>query len=534
MVRLFFILLILFFTPFLWGTNIFPVHLYVDEEFRDDPYWFKNLESMLEEVNARYRREFEINFIWHEPVYWESDNSHTSIFSLLDQLSQDTASRTPGITMGFTGQTELGGQELGVARYFTGHIMIKKSDYMMYTIVHEMGHIFGGVHVEGTPFLMNARYTGIQYLPFDIWNIKIVELNRGRSFGSLTYPISEEDAFKVSEVYQELLTFGRSDKALYINLGSVLSTIGQHDEAVQILREAETYFYMESLMPGADKAKNLSYLKKTRESLGFVLYRKEEYLDAIMVLEKLYEEDSGNNFVQWYLGASYLGLEDYFRAKEFFEDMKKRIPHSIPVALSLGITYEKLEIPSLAEEQYFDAIRINPDNFKGYAYLGYLYNLQKKWDKAIRYLNEAITRNPSYGQLLESRGLAHYEQGSTKKALKDYLEALKYDPSLPVARYNAGLIYFNQGKLKDAVREFKKLITHHPDDARGYHALGTIYLKQNEVKKSKKMYEKAVKRDNTLSDVYVNLYHIYRRLGLEKKAQKAAKRYQKLTGKSIQ
>lgn len=510
----------------------FPVYIFVDEEYRSDPYWSSNLKTILYDADLRYRQEFDISFSWQEPALWESNNTHKNIFELLDQLVEDTAVVGSDMIIGITGQTPLEGNELGVARFFSGHILIKQSDYMTETVVHEIGHIFGAVHVEGSPFLMNAVYSGEKYLPFDIWNSKIIPLHAQRKFQTIEYPISTDNAISVTEIYQDILNFGRSDTALYINFGSVLSAIGKHEDAIQILREAETYFYLESLAPDADNAKGEENLKKARESLGFASYRAGLYQDAVGVLENLHEISPESNTVQWYLAASYTALERYYDAKDLFEKLFTRLPESAPVVLSLGYVYEKMDIFSMAEEYYYEATRLAPDNFKGFAYLGYLYMLQKQWDKAIDYLSEAVSRNSDNSKLYESLGVAFHEQGKHHEALEQYTAALKILPQLQTARYNGGLIYYNAGDLARAEKEFKQLISFHKD-ALGYQALGMIYLKQKDIQKAKKKFEKAVKLNKKLSDSYANLYYIYRQLGQEKKAKKAAKRFRKLTGKEI-
>ncbi|MFH1378793.1 MAG: tetratricopeptide repeat protein [bacterium] len=515
------------------GENKFDVQVFVDEEFRENPAWYREVQAALDYVNTRYAQEFGISFNWLEPVYWETDNSHTTIFDLLDQLVSDTALLKPGMVLGLTAQTPLQGYELGVARYFSGHAVVKKTDFMLDTILHEFGHVFGAVHVEGEVWLMNAHATVQEKPQFDRWNYEIIKLHIARRFNPAEYPVSKEASEKIVSIYDELLTLQKSDQILLINLGSHLSEIGRHDKAVSVLRDAETYFYLRSVEEGTDNAKNKSYRKQAREALSYALCKKGAWQDAVYILDELYMEDPGNLYIAWYLGLAYTNLTDFSRARDVFEEILISMPDSVSLYLNLGYVYEQMGIPSVAEEKYRTAMHLNPDRCEPYMYLGNFSRNQGKLDDAIRFYGESINKKPDEGRVFEQRGITYHNLGEKDKALADYMRALELNPQLRAARYNAGLLYLEQSRIDDAEKEFIALVKTDPDYALGYLGLGTAYLKKGDFAHSRNMLEQAVKKDKNLAEAHANLYQIYQHLGLEKKAKKTAKKYHKLTGKQI-
>jgi tetratricopeptide (TPR) repeat protein len=149
------------------------------------------------------------------------------------------------------------------------------------------------------------------------------------------------------------------------------------------------------------------------------------------------------------------------------------------------------------------------------------------------YCAAALVIDPDNAALYETRGIAYHKQTNVVMAIKDYQAALQLNAGLKIARYNLGLLYAQDNKIELAEQEFKELISRYPDYAPAYAGWGTVLYNSRRIRESRLMFEKAVKLDSEMSEAYYNLYQIYSSQGLQAPADKAAKRYFKLTGKKI-
>ncbi|MBD3271271.1 MAG: tetratricopeptide repeat protein [Elusimicrobia bacterium] len=523
-----FIILCLFGLPaLLFGSHAYPVTIFVDEEFRSDPQWFYELKLLLDEVNRRYKATFDIEFVWSEPQPWGSDNSLTTIYDLLTQLSEQTEEREPGIILGFTDQKPLSGNELGVARYYTGQVMIRKTPYMTETVMHEFGHVFGAVHINEPVHLMNAVYSGQQNLPFDLWNTKIINLHVNRSFNPTSFPLPETQAQELTPIYEDMLVFQRSDTSLLINLAAMLIRINRIDDAIRKLREAESYYNLELLDASKDQAKNQYYLNRIKETLGMALIKKGEYRDAVYVLDDVAREEPNNTNILWNKAVAYVGMQDYMSAQRIFEAFLETMPDDLYVHLYLGQLYAGMNIPAKAREEYRWVQRYFPDRFEGYYYQARFEADQGNLDTALGLYSEALKRKTDAPELYVSRALIYHQENMIDKAREDYVKAITLNPSQQTARFNLGIIYLNNNAYKDAKEQFSFLVEQFPDYAHGYLGLGIINAQENNLKTARKLLEKAIKLDRDLADAYSNLYHVYQKIGEEKKAKKIAKKYRK-------
>jgi tetratricopeptide (TPR) repeat protein len=98
------------------------------------------------------------------------------------------------------------------------------------------------------------------------------------------------------------------------------------------------------------------------------------------------------------------------------------------------------------------------------------YILQRKWDKAVTVLEEAVKANPDNAMLWTNMGaaqLGRLEVAGPKqqqRAVEAYWQALRADPYAPNVHYQLGLIYKERGELTRASAMFQRALEVNPGD----------------------------------------------------------------------
>lgn len=111
---------------------------------------------------------------------------------------------------------------------------------------------------------------------------------------------------------------------------------------------------------------------------------------------------------------------------------------------------------------------------------GIAYSNKEQYDRAIADFDEAIRRNPQYGNPYVSRGLAWKRKQEFDRALADFGEAIRVDPNLVVAFVDRGNLLSNQGEFDRAIADFTEAIRLNPKFADGYNGRGIAWTEKGE------------------------------------------------------
>ena len=173
------------------------------------------------------------------------------------------------------------------------------------------------------------------------------------------------------------------------------------------------------------------------------------------------------------LGAIFLTLGDYHKAKKYFEKAIKIDPKNIDANNNLGVTYKVLGENHKAINCYKEVLKIDHNYVAAYNNLGQIFYKLKEYNKAKDYFEKAIEINHNYKDSYNNLGTLLIEFGQYQKAISCYKKTIEIDPKYLLGYYNLGVI-FNE------------------------------YL--GDLKKSKECCEKVIEIDVNYSDAYWNLY----------------------------
>lgn len=118
---------------------------------------------------------------------------------------------------------------------------------------------------------------------------------------------------------------------------------------------------------------------------------------------------------------------------------------------------------SQAERHFRDAISADPNDYRGYMFLGHTLNVQKRYEEEIGPYERALSieRPPNVLTLTERRVVtdhlvyAYYSTGKSQKAEGLLRAAIKRDPDYPLYYYNLAGLQAERSELDNAIANLR-------------------------------------------------------------------------------
>jgi len=201
------------------------------------------------------------------------------------------------------------------------------------------------------------------------------------------------------------------------------------------------------------------------------------------------------------MGTQFSHQKKWSIAREFYQDALKYDPQSWQARHNLletltRIGWEQNLQGDLDEaiDTHLQALEINPDNSMLYNNLGVIYFNSHNHNRAVNYLEKAITLNPDYTdaqnnlryvkqkitKTLAEIGWEQNLQNDLDSAISTYLKALKISPNNAFIHNNLGIIYFKTGNRDQAISCLEKAITLNPDYTDAQNNLRYVKQKRKE------------------------------------------------------
>jgi tetratricopeptide (TPR) repeat protein len=170
----------------------------------------------------------------------------------------------------------------------------------------------------------------------------------------------------------------------------------------------------------------------------------------------------------WDEAKACIERDDYDKAIEIYKYILIRYSDNAVAAkyanAYLGDIYLTLKDPEKAQIYIQKAIDIDAEN-PSYRYqMGFVYSLQRKWKKAIREFELAVTKGPDNGEYLRGLGWAIYNGGDTVKGLACLLRASEKDPRNINTLNDLAVAYLGLLDFKNAKQCIKKVLLIDPDN----------------------------------------------------------------------
>ena len=130
---------------------------------------------------------------------------------------------------------------------------------------------------------------------------------------------------------------------------------------------------------------------------------------------------------------------------------------------NLGSVFDQRGQFDKAIPHFEEALRIRPNDARGYCYLGALFTKQGQFQKALPYLEKALQINPGFADTHYNLGVVFEQQGQLDKAIPHFEKALEINPDFAEAHAALGALFLRQGRFQKAISHFEAVLRIRPD-----------------------------------------------------------------------
>jgi tetratricopeptide (TPR) repeat protein len=160
--------------------------------------------------------------------------------------------------------------------------------------------------------------------------------------------------------------------------------------------------------------------------------------------------------------------------------------------------------PNKALEYLNQAISLDSNYTNAYSNRGVAWINKGDYDRAISDFDKTIELNPSHIDAYLNRGSAWKEKGDYDRAISDFDKTIELNPRDGDAYVNRGLSWKHKGNYDRAISDYTKAIELNPRDAGAYNGRGVAWIKKGDYDRAISDYTKAIELNPRDVDVYVN------------------------------
>jgi hypothetical protein len=203
---------ILFYSAFLVSSpastpdiRVVDVKIVAAVEFRISKLWDLEMHKMIRDVSRGFKSRFGIAFKVREVDFWEPEPVPKPLPGHLKDLIEKVPRGKCHLVIGIIPSTISQGPPFGVADYRHAYVLIKdhpSKSGLANVLEHELCHIFGAIDLDESESIMSSNQRGGRY---DAFTMRIMTLNRNRSFKEGEFPLTPEVIEDVAAIYRERL-----------------------------------------------------------------------------------------------------------------------------------------------------------------------------------------------------------------------------------------------------------------------------------------------------------------------------------------
>ncbi len=286
------------------------IKIVADQHFASQEVWERRALRQIEDITEEIRGLMEVDLkiiAYEEWNHGDEDDLYALASRLVLDVSPDSADALIGFTFIPCPPEGSGTHTDGVTIPFRG-MMIRnyypacdRNRITPYAIIHEMIHLFGGVHI-GPGHLMSAVLEGEVMLDLDPLNRRIVQLTRDIDFEVGYESLDPHTLETIADLYLQAIENGNRDILLLYNLGEIYTLLGQYDSGKLIYG---TLLKIDST--------------STRSWLGLAdnYIQGTDTASAISILERSLDHDVDSGSIWHRMARIYYDLGDYEQAYDY-------------------------------------------------------------------------------------------------------------------------------------------------------------------------------------------------------------------------
>ena len=174
-----------------------------------------------------------------------------------------------------------------------------------------------------------------------------------------------------------------------------------------------------------------------------------------------------------------------------------------------------LELPQTETQAVFYKTGVNEQGISGvatmntmkadiYNYLGLCSYNMNKFQDALEYFDEAITRFEDDADFYINRGLTFEATGQTIRAIEDFTKALEIQPGNEIAKYNLARMQSGQPEGDESIASYTDIIESNPEFSEAYFNRGLAYYNSKQYRSAMADYNRALALDSSRAEAWYN------------------------------
>ena len=245
--------------------------------------------------------------------------------------------------------------------------------------------------------------------------------------------------------------------------------------------------------------------------------------DAVVEAQDIIKKNPNNLEARRLLGRIYLrslgdmqagnGSDSVLKlAIEQYEQIVRLQPDSMEDHLLLGRLYRLNNDLQKAEAEFKTAVKLQPDSEEAVTTLAYLYNELGDTGRAAEVLS-SVPKNGRSAKLYSALGYTYEQQKQYKKAIDAYRHAIELDRDNLDAIRGLAENLLSDGQTDAALEQYKVIADANPEDAQTYVRIAEIYRKQGKFEPALENLKKASSMVPDSIEVPYNIASIYQAQG---------------------
>ena len=214
------------------------------------------------------------------------------------------------------------------------------------------------------------------------------------------------------------------------------------------------------------------------------------------------------------LGNVYMAKEMYDQAEEEFRQALAIDPSWSRAVAGLARMYDATDMVDEAIEHWQQVISISPGMAESHFHLGFSYYARGDLDEAIAQWLETVRLQPELAQPYLQLGNAYQDKGQYEDAIANFKQAVSVNPRYVIANYNLGHLYKELGRIDEAVEQFKQAFGINSNFADAYNSLAWLYSQEGiNLDEGIELIKKALQLDESSAAYWDTLAELYIRKG---------------------
>jgi tetratricopeptide (TPR) repeat protein len=220
------------------------------------------------------------------------------------------------------------------------------------------------------------------------------------------------------------------------------------------------------------------------------------------------------------LGVTHVALGSWYRAKRDFKQAAaefERAANAAPIRSTERMPYAEFKVQMGALEEATAFLRNitgrAPDFLPAWSLLGKIANREKKYDDALKLIENALTRDPGNIEARVVQAESWLAKNETKKALES-LDNLDHTyPQTPMIKYSLARTYLQSGNTKQAMAELDEVVRLSPGFVEAVLLHGELRLRSGDAQSVVQELQKMAAAAPELAPAKLLLAEAYRMLG---------------------